>query len=302
MDPEPFITDPGQYDLPEDIYHRDPVIGRSLSSTGARRLITHTPAHFDWERRNGRPDTAHFAFGRAAHKEVLGEGGDYVVITGSGKDPNAWNTTATKVEVAAAIADGQTPIKPAEEQTILAMAAAIREHPVVGPLMARAGRAEQSFVARDPESGVMCRIRIDWLPDVPAGQRAIAVDYKTSADASPDGFGTSMGKYGYHQQGPFYGDALTWLGLADDVQFVFVVQEKDPPHLITYGTPSPRAVEWGRLLNRKARDIYARCTERGEWPGYPQTPVQFELPSWLERQYESADADGAFLTTGDLTA
>lgn len=299
---EPTITEPGIYDLTEAEYHADPVKGGSLSSTGARRLITATPAHFQWERLNKRADTNTFAFGRAAHREVLGKGGDYVVIRGTGKDPNSWNTNATKAAVKEATDAGLTPIRPTDEETILAMAAALREHPVAGPLFARPGVSEQSFVARDPESGVMCRTRIDWLPDVAAGARAIVVDYKTTTDASPEGFAESMGKYGYHQQAAFYTDALVWLGLAEDVQFVLVAQEKDPPHLVIVGCPDAPAIEWGRVLNRKARDIYRQCADGDDWPGYPLEPVSLALPMWLERKYETADAAGTYLTTGDLTA
>ena len=86
----------------------------------------------------------------------------------------------------------------------------------------------------------------------------------------------------------------------EDVQFVLVAQEKDPPYLVSYGSPDSEAIEWGRVLNRKARDIYRRCTESGEWPGYPTEPVRFELPSWQRRQYELADADGAYLTRSDV--
>ena len=32
----PGITEPGVYDIPATAYHRDPVVGGSLSSTGAR--------------------------------------------------------------------------------------------------------------------------------------------------------------------------------------------------------------------------------------------------------------------------
>lgn len=294
---EPWITEPGTYDLSEADYHADMVIGGSLSSTGARRLATSTPAHFHWECTHGRTDTRTFDFGRAAHREVLGEGGDVVVIEGTGKGgPNSWTTDAVKAEVQTARAAGLTPVKPAEAETIAAMAAALRAHPVAGPLLARPGKAEQSLIARDPESGVMCRVRIDWLPDVVPGARALAVDYKTTADASPAGFALSMGKFGYHQQGPFYGDALLWLGLgqAEDVQFVLVAQEKDPPYLVTVGWPDEPAIEWGRRLNRKARHLYRRCTESGEWPGYPLEPVAFALPGWLERQYEQADAAGLY--------
>jgi len=41
------IRRPGLYDLPEHIYHADPVPGGSLSSTGARRLLGEPHARGD---------------------------------------------------------------------------------------------------------------------------------------------------------------------------------------------------------------------------------------------------------------
>lgn len=298
------VTEPGAYNLTDEEYHSDPVVGGSLSSTGARTLITSAPARFQWDREHGRADTRAFDAGRAAHREVLGAGGDVVVITGSGKDPNAWNTNETKAAVAAAREAGKTPIRPDDARTVAAMAEALRAHPVVGPLFARPGRAEASFVGRDPESGVMCRARVDWMPDVPADGRLLVVDYKTTADASPRGFAASMAKYGYHQQGPFYCDVLSWLGLdhGHEPRFVLVAQEKDPPYLVTVGCPRERAIEWGRVLNRKARDIYRHCTATGLWPGYDAGPTgiaEFDLPGWQVAHYEAALDAGLYDPIGE---
>jgi hypothetical protein len=305
-----IITEPGVYDLTEAEYHADPVdpaVGGSLSSTGARTIITSSPARYLWDRDHGRPDTRAFDAGRAAHREVLGAGGDVVVIEGSGKRPNAWDTTETKAAVAEARAAGKTPIRPHDAETVAAMADALRTHPIAGPLLARPGRAEQSFVGRDPESGVMCRIRVDWLPDVPANGRVLAVDYKTTTDASPHGFAASMARYGYHQQGPFYCDVLSWLDLDNGRPplFVLVAQEKDPPYLVTVNTLTERAVEWGRVLNRKARDIYRHCTETGLWPGYDPGPTgiaELDLPGWQIARYEAALDAGLFDLIGDTTS
>ena len=94
---------------------------------------------------------------------------------------------------------------------VQSMAAALRDHHVAGALFARPGRAEQSFVACDPDTGVMCRVRADWMPDPGAGERQLVVDYKTTASAEPGAFAGSMGKFGYHVQGAWYCDALAWL-------------------------------------------------------------------------------------------
>jgi hypothetical protein len=297
---DPWITEPGHYDLSEQDYHRDVVVGGSLSSTGARTLIDKTPALFAWQRTHGRPDSDALDLGRAAHRAVLGDGADFVVIAGSGKDPNAWATKETKAEVEQARAAGLTPLRPEQGDTIEAMAAALRQHDVVGPLLARPGRTEQSYIARCPETDVMCRVRIDWMPDVEPGARVLAVDYKTTRSADPAQFADSAGKFGYHQQAAFYSDALLWLEVADDVRFLFVAQEKEPPYLVSYGWLDDDALAWGRVLNRKARDIYRTCTEADEWPGYSTEPQQYALPGWRIRQYEAADDAGAYLTSMDM--
>jgi hypothetical protein len=111
-----------------------------------------------------------------------------------------------------------------------------------------------------------------------------------------------MADYGYHQQGPFYCDVLSWLGLDHglDPRFVLIAQEKTPPYLVTVASPSAEAIEWGRVLNRKARDIYRTCMETGEWPGYPAVPVELNLPGWLLALYENAHAAGLYDTASDL--
>lgn len=297
----PWIVEPGQYDLTDTQYHTDPVVGGSLSSTGARTLITSAPARFHWERQHGRPDSGVFDFGRAAHREVLGKGGDTAVITGTGKDPNAWRTDDDKAAVQAARDASLTPITPRDAERVHAMADALREHPIAGPLFARAGHAEQSFVARDPASGVMCRARIDWMPDVGNTGRLIIVDYKTTVDASDAAVAASMLRYGYHQQGAFYSDVLTWLELDHNRTplFVLVAQEKEPPHLVNVGCPTERAVEWGRVLNRKARDTYRQCEATGHWPGYGLNIAKLDLPGWQVARYETALDNGLYDPIGE---
>ena len=54
-------------DLPESTYHGSKAV---LTSTRARKLITHTPAHLDHDMHNPR-DTAAFAFGRLVHCMAL---------------------------------------------------------------------------------------------------------------------------------------------------------------------------------------------------------------------------------------
>jgi hypothetical protein len=294
---EPWITDPGHYpELTDDEYHADPVVGGSLSSTGARALLPPgCPARFDYDRRNGRADRAVFDYGRAAHAVVLGTGAPIAMLPFDDRRSKAYKEAA-----AGAREQGKTPLLERDAVKVFEMADALLEHPIAGPLLSRPGAAEQSYVARDPASGVMCRIRVDFLPTIEPGGRVILVDYKTTANAYPPAFARSAFSYGYHQQGDFYRAVLRWLGLADDrAEFVIVAQEKEPPYLVSVLTFKPRAMEWAEVLNRKARDVYRHCTADGHWPGYEAGPVELDLPGWLDHAYDLADLAGEYDPIGD---
>lgn len=286
---EPWITGPcGPLVMSDQRYHADPVVGGSLSSSGARTLVGSCPARFRWERDNGRPPTAAMEFGTAYHRLILGVGAEIKTINLKSRRSDAWETFAAKTRAA-----GQIPLLLKEMDLAEEMAGVLRAHPVAGPLFARPGHAEQTFVARDPDTGVMCRALVDWMPDVPDGARVLLVDLKTTASAEPTAFAKSMANYGYHQQAAFYLDVLTWLGLdhGQPPRFVLVAQEKEPPYLVTIAEPDEQATEWGRELNRMALRTYSRCTATGEWPGYDHGPTgiaQLHLPGWQIAAYEAA--------------
>ena len=279
-----WLAPGGPYDVDERDYHADRT---ALSSSGARTLTTSCPARFKWERDNGRPDTPAMEFGRAYHSMVLGSGPKVVEIKAK--------TRGTKAEDQAR-ADGHIPLITKDYERAVGMAAALYSHPIAGPLFARAGTAEQVFVAPDPDTGVLCKIRVDWMPRV-FGGRPLLVDLKTCNDAQPAAFAKSMANYGYHQQGAFYSDVLSWAG-ADNGQtprFVLVAQEKEPPYLVMIAEPDDQATAWGRELNRQALFIYRWCTGRDEWPGYEaDLPAdhggiaRLALPGWQVAAYEAA--------------
>lgn len=288
------ITEPGYYpDIAEEDYHRDPVAGGSLSSTGARRLLPPScPATFKYERDHGRPEKRAFDFGHLAHAVVLGKGADLVVI-----DADNYQTKAARAARDEAYAARKTPVLRHELPAAHEMAAKVREHPDAGPLLdPRAGRAEVTLVYRDPETGVMCRVRIDFLHDAWPGQPVKIVDYKTTDHCGPESVSKSVANFGYLQQAPFYSDALAELGLDGGLEpeFWFVFQEKNAPYLITVGRLDAEAIAWGRIRNRKARDIYRRCLETDTWPSYTDEPIEISLPGWKVREFDAAWQAGAY--------
>lgn len=280
------ITEPGVYDLPAAVYHADPIPDGSLSCSGAKKLIPPScPALYRWWADNGQTPRAVFDFGRAAHAEVLGVGAPLSVV-----DADDWRGKAAREERDAAYAAGSTPLLRCDYEQVLAMAAALRRHPIASALFQPGtGRPEQSLFWFDREFGLWRRAMLDWLPDATGG-RLIIPDYKSCASAEPGALARAFFQYGYHQQAPWYMDAAEALDLASgwEPAFVFVFQEKTPPYLVTVAQPNPEAIQWGRVLNRKALDVYRQCRETGHWPGYADDVISLSLPAWAERQLEAA--------------
>lgn len=265
---------PGLYDISAELYHSDPMPGGSLSSTGARTLIKHCPAKFKWELDHPQPYKKALDLGTAAHKLVLDDGPELVVV-----DAKRWDTAAIKNEVKAIRAAGNIPLKRGELEQVEAMAAALRQHEEATRLLEPgSGIAEQSAFWND--NGVWRRARFDWLRH--DGQ---IVDYKTARSCRWDVLEKAFHEHGYHQQQEWYSDAGAALGVADpDKPLQFVLQEKDPPYLVVVTTCDPMARGIGRHLNDVALNTYALCRQNDEWPGYPPNPMT-SLPAWVERQY-----------------
>src|SRR5690606_37289548 len=161
--------------------HADPVPGGSLSSTGARRLLQ-SPARSRYEQAHPPAPRPHFDSATAAHKLVLGVGPDLAVLD----DPDC-RAKGAREAAREARERGAIPPKRGDYEQIQAMAAALRAHPVAGPIFTEsAGRAEQSLFWQDSDTRVVCRARIVLLPHPTQQGRLILADYKTCATADPN--------------------------------------------------------------------------------------------------------------------
>lgn len=187
---EPTVEAPAlglHEDLSNEAYHADKT---SLSSSGARKLLPPScPAKFRYEQDNPQPPSKTFDYGNAAHKKVLGNGPELVII-----EHDTWNTKDAKAAVAEARARGAIPLKQHEMDMVDAMADAIRKHPLAAALLDPAyGAPEQSGFWIDGPTGIRRRVRFDWLPSIQGG-RLIIPDYKglalDTAIPSPTGWTT----------------------------------------------------------------------------------------------------------------
>jgi hypothetical protein len=281
------IERPGVYDdIPAEVYHADPVPGGSLSSSEARRLLPPScPALFRHYKDNpqARTTTKALDFGSAAHAVVL-EGDETPIVAINAEN---YRTKAAQQQAKAAHAAGKYPLLPHELATVRAMAAALKTHPLAARLLEH-GRAERSLFWADPETGVRRRARLDWHRERRGG-RVIVPDYKTAASAEPRAFGRAVREHGYHVQAAWYLDGLRALDLGDESSaFVFIVQEKTAPYVVTVAELDADALTLGQALTRRAIEIYQECTETGRWRGYSEDIVHVSLPPWAADDLEAA--------------
>jgi hypothetical protein len=263
--------------MPDEVYHRDPVDGGSLSHSGLKTILD-VPARFLHERENGRAPKDHFDFGHAAHHYVIGVGQRIARI-----DAADWRKTEAKTARVEARARGHVPMLAHDDDRARRMAEAVRAHRRAGALFdPKRGVAERVFVWFDEEFGVWRRAKFDFLTRTASG-RLVGVDYKsTQGKVSPDAIGDAAYKFGYYTQDPYYRDALRALGLDDDPGFLFVTQEKDAPHLVTVSELDAEAKAWGAMKVRQGLARYADCVETGRFPDYADDIVTVSLPRWAE--------------------
>lgn len=271
-------TKAGVFTLGEDEYFSHP----ALSCSGAKKLLPPScPALFRHEQLHGRPSKASFDLGHAAHKAVLGVGAPLQLV-----EADDWRTKAAKEQRETAYATGAIPLLTREWDQLQQMAAVLRTHPIAAELFdPERGRPEQSLFRIDPETGVELRARLDWLPVAENGRMVLA-DYKTARSAEPGAFARAAASFGYHQQAAFYMDMVTALGLAEEVGFVFIVQETTAPYLVSVIELDAEAVMVGRLKNRQAIDLYAKCAADDVWPGYTDGVELVSLPKWATYDLE----------------
>lgn len=273
------VKEAGVYDIPEDVYHRDPVPEGSLSQSGAKKLLQEGgPALFAYERENPPEPSEAMELGTAAHKLVLGVGKELHEV----KFDN-YNKNDAKKDRDDARAAGKLPLLSKDMRTVEAMAAELRKHKRASQLLSQPGQKEASAFWYDEQFKIWRRCRFDLMPEPHAANLPVITDYKTTASAAPSKFSASLANFGYHQQDDWYCAAYRALFghvISRPPVFVLIAQETKAPYRVACYQMPPPALKLGRQLNERAMRIYAHCTETGEWPGYDPDVQWLDLPYW----------------------
>ena len=288
-----IITEPGIYpDLASEVYHAQ---HDWLSWSRMKHLIPpSTPAHFKASLAAGEERKRHFDLGKVVHKLTLGEGDDFEVVQALNRskepyDATSYDRVSSQVHRDAIYADGKIPILRHELAQAEAMAVEVRKHPIAAALLSN-GAPEVSLFWVDPETGVKCRARLDWLPEPVKGRRLIVPDLKSTgvtAGASPVEFSKAGGRFGYYGQQEHYRDGLIALGVDPDPAFLFIVVETADPHLVSVGQYDDKDdIRLARATVSHCRRLYRDCVAANNWPGYPADVHSLRLPTWLRYELE----------------
>lgn len=292
----PILTAGGVFDdLPEAEYFSVNLLPEwSLSASGITKLLPEPfggcPAKFQWDRLNPEDPKKHYDFGHAAHRLVLGKGAEIASI-----DFPAWTTKEARAAREAAREAGKTPLLKVEADRAKLMADTLFAHPFAGNAF-RNGKAEQSLIWRDEEFGIWCRSRLDYSPNV----GTIYANYKTAIAADNESLARAIWNYGYFAAAAFYIEGIKATGLCENPTYLFVFQEKEPPHLVVCVQPTATQIEWGNIINRHAKSVFARCLRTGVWPGYTDDVIALDLPRFGEIRLQNAHDAGLFETSREF--
>lgn len=285
----PWIEKEGLYDdVPDEVYHSDPVVTPSLSSSVAKAIIAQSPRHA-WQahpRLNKglldvieKPTPAMDA-GTAAHKLILGKGRAIKEIVA-----DDFKTKAAREARDAARAAGMVPVLSDRMANIRMLREAFFDQ-IQGTEVAdlfNDGIGEVTGVWQDDLEDVWCRMRIDWLPDKARdGGHISLVDVKTTGgSAAPEDWQRTAFDLGYDYQDSFYQRGAR--ALIDNVRSVtmyFVVLEQDAPYGLSVHRFGGQAFAEAEVCVELAISLWSKCLHENKWPGYDVQTTHIDPPRW----------------------
>jgi hypothetical protein len=278
------------------------------------KVLAQSPLHFEAayvaKNRQARREKSHFTLGTAIHAAILEPekfAAEYVRAPSAFTLGNALQSSeeykaaakahglkvsGTKSELkasliaagadvvfyddayAAAVAD-RVALQDADMDTCLSIAKSLRSHPSARTLFLNGGVAEQSFYWEDPETGILCRVRPDWL--IPGA----IVDVKSTIDASPAGFGRAVWNYRYWVAAAFYVDGVKAV-TGQELPFVFAAWEKTPPYASGFYYAAEDMLAAGRAEYKRLLRVLRDCVVRERWPGYGDNIQPLQMPAFAE--------------------
>lgn len=290
------------YDEPADKYHARQSFSASMAwdivaPEGCLRLAWHNSSWLNPDYvpiRNELMENGTIAHLAALEEHLLEE---RVVII----DANSWRTKVAKELRDEAYAAGKIPILYKREegslgpdfQKIMAIRTALKASPLAAPLLFESkGNNEVSYGWEDQGTGVLCKARADRI--IEEKDTVKILDLKTAPSASPQYFQRAMAQFGHHLRADFYINGWEKQETEKWADYIFVVIQREPPHLVSVFDLDAQALEWGGKLWRKAISDFDMAHKSGRWADYMRDQMiqTVDLPTWAWHQLADREAAG----------
>lgn len=236
-----------------------------------------SPAHYRDYRAGliGEEQTEAMKFGSLLHALVFEGRRDYAVRPAtypSDKGDKPWHGGAAYCKQWEA--DQIHPVIWAEDEKLLEVSAsAVQAHPLAAELL-KAGDAEVSMFAVDPDTGLLIKCRADWLFN-----KAIA-DLKSTTDASTRSFSREIFTRRYHVQAAINLYIAELLEI-DAPSFYFLILEKGDVPRVNIRLLKSDAVSLGRMELKRDLAALSECMAEDHWPGYCGDTIELiDVPAW----------------------
>lgn len=260
--------------LPAEEYHADLA---SVSSSALRRILK-SPRTFKALRDKPEKPTDAMAFGTLVHGFVL-EGPEYLKryvvmpnFTKTHGHPNSNIHKAAKGEWLLENA-GRLIVEQDELDDIHGMLEAIIEHEDAFALL-KNGVTEISGYYRDPETGIFCRIRPDFL----GIDTSVIVDLKTTTSVEEVPFSNAIWKFRFDFQISMYGEGAQIISGKKLDHHAFIAVEKERPYEVAVYHADPAMLEKGSSDYHAALRKLKGCLDTNKWPGYQKGIQNIGLP------------------------
>ena len=266
--------------VPSDIYHNKMAYAYSRSDIDA---VSMSPSNLIQKRNGPRNETDSLLFGQAFHARMEHHDNESTYLKLVAVPPALSRATKEGKEAHAkfeAENKGKLILDTKEWDLLENMLLSLKAHPDANALLTTKGLAEETFVWRDPDTGIICKCRPDKrLLEAPPGlPEHMVIDWKTARACDFKSLRDSIGENRYHVQAAFYLDGIKAVLGHDVGPFVNVFIEKGNRFRVVLGVLTDDAIEEGRRIYKANLVKIAECEKTKVWPGF----VDFNLPTWAQ--------------------
>lgn len=246
-----------------------------------------TPAHARWWQLHPEESTRFQDLGHALHQALLEPElfrQSHLVAPDVDRRTKVGKAEWAAFEERAA---GRTIITESEMECLQGIQRNAAAHETVKQALEGRGVSELSMVWEDPETGVLCKGRIDRLTEINGWP--FVIDLKTThKPATTFSWQTSVERYKLHEQAAHYLRGLAVLSPLPEAQrkYAWLVAETEAPYAVRIFEAEDAALSIGNDEVSKHLRLYAECKKTGVWPSWPEGMDLAGLPPWAYKRFD----------------